>query len=141
MPTVAPFDLDGHCVAAAFIGNVPHFALADGKIHRLDHGHQTETAHDGLLSATYDPANDRLITGGEDGKVVATKPEGVTETLAEIGRKWVTSVAAGPQGAVAFGSGRAAYVRFADGKQKELQHPRSVEGVAFSPKGMRIGVA
>ena len=32
-------------------------------------------------------------------------------------------------------------MRFADGKVKEFQHPRSVEGLAFSPKGMRFGVA
>ena len=53
----------------------------------------------------------------------------------------MTSVAPGPQGAIAFASGRNAYVRFADGKVKEFQHPRSVEGLAFSPKGMRFGVA
>ncbi len=32
-------------------------------------------------------------------------------------------------------------MRFADGKVKEFSHPRSVEGIAFAPKGMRIGVA
>ena len=53
----------------------------------------------------------------------------------------MTSVAPGPQGAIAFASGRNAYVRFADGKVKEFQHARSVEGLAFSPKGMRFGVA
>ena len=41
MPTVAPLDLDGHCVAAAFLGGVPLFALADGTVHRLDHGHKS----------------------------------------------------------------------------------------------------
>jgi WD40 repeat protein len=32
-------------------------------------------------------------------------------------------------------------VRLPDGKLKEFQHPRSVEGIAFAPKGLRIGVA
>jgi WD40 repeat protein len=141
MPTVAPLDLTGHCIAAVFLGGVPHFALADGTIHRLDHGHKTETVHNGLLAAVHDPANDRLVTGGEDGKTIATRNGGVSETLAEIGKKWVTAVAAGPQGAVAFASGKNAHVRFADGKTREFAHPRSVEGVAFSPKGMRLGVA
>lgn len=141
MPTVAPLDLEGHCVAAVFIGDVPHFALADGSIHRLDHGHKTEQANDGLLCAFYDSADDRLVTGGEDGKMFAVKAGGAVEQLAEAGRKWITSVSAGPQGAIAYASGRTAYVRFADGKVKELTHPRSVEGIAFAPKGMRIGVA
>ncbi|TIM61339.1 MAG: WD40 repeat domain-containing protein, partial [Mesorhizobium sp.] len=48
---------------------------------------------------------------------------------------------AGPQGAVAYASGKTAFVRFADGKIKEFAHSRSVEGLAFSPKGMRFGVA
>jgi WD40 repeat protein len=141
MPTVAPLDLDGHCVAAAFLGGVPFFAQADGNIHWLDHGLKTAKAHDGLLAAALDPAKPRLVTGGEDGKVAAIAGDGMVEALADIGRKWVTSVAAGPQGAIAWASGRTAYVRFADGKLKEFVHPRSVEGVAFSPKGMRFGVA
>ena len=141
MPTVAPLDLSGHCVAAVFLKDVPHFALADGSIHRLDNGHKTEQVHDGLLAAVLDTAGDRLITGGEDGKVFAVKAGGAAEELASAGRKWITSVAAGPQGAIAYGSGKTAYVRFADGKMKEFQHPRSVEGVAFAPKGMRIGIA
>ena len=54
MPTVAPLDLDGHCVAAVFLGGVPHFALADGTVHRLDHGHKWQAVHDGLLAACLD---------------------------------------------------------------------------------------
>ncbi|MDP3896567.1 MAG: WD40 repeat domain-containing protein [Mesorhizobium sp.] len=141
MPTVAPFDLAGHCIAAVFLGEIPHFALADGVVHRLDHGAKSVVAHDGLLSATLSLDGATLLTGGEDGKVAATRADGATETLAELPRKWITSVAAGPQGAVAYASGRFAYVRFADGRVKQLEHPRSVEGLAFSPKGMRLGVA
>jgi WD40 repeat protein len=141
MPTVAPLDLSGHCLAAGFLGEVPFFCLADGTIHRLDHGHKSEAAHDGLLCADFDTAAGRLITGGEDGKVVATRADGSFETIAEAGKKWVTSVAGGPQGAVAYGVGRSAFCRLPDGKIKEFSHPRSVEGLAFSPKGMRFAVA
>ncbi|WP_204270416.1 hypothetical protein, partial [Klebsiella aerogenes] len=64
------------CGAAVFLDDVPHFALADGAVHRLDNGHKTVQANDGLLSAFHDAANDRLITGGEDGKVFAVKAGG-----------------------------------------------------------------
>lgn len=141
MPTVAPLDLDGHCIAATWLGDVPIFALADGTVHRLDGGHKSGHLHDGLLAAAVTEKADRLVTGGEDGRVCAISADGSVETLAEIGRKWVTSVAAGPQGTVAFASGRVATVRFADGRLKEFSHPRTVEGLAFSPKGVRIGVA
>lgn len=141
MPTVAPLDLDGHCVAAAWISNIPHFALADGNVHRLDNGHRTAEAHDGLLCAT--PALDRksLLTGGEDGRVCAVAADGAVKELASIGAKWVTAIAAGPHGALAFASGRVAHVVLADGARKEIAHPRSVEGLAFAPKGVRLAVA
>ncbi|MGB3501739.1 MAG: WD40 repeat domain-containing protein [Mesorhizobium sp.] len=141
MPTVAPLDLDGHCVAAAFVSDIPHFALADGVVHRLDHGQKSVTVHDGLLCATVSLDGKVLLTGGEDGKIAATGADGATQVLAEQPRKWITSIAAGPQGAVAWGVGKAAGVRLPDGKVKSFDHPRSVEGVAFAPKGMRLGVA
>jgi WD40 repeat protein len=141
MPTVAPFDLPGHCIAAVFLGDIPHFALADGVIHRLDHGAKSVAAHDGLLCAAVSLDGAALITGGEDGKVAATRADGSTAMLAELPRKWITSVAAGPQGAVAYATGKTAHVRFADGRTRSFDHPRSVEGLAFAPKGMRIGVA
>lgn len=141
MPTVAPLDLEGHCLAAVFLNDIPHFALADGVVHRLDHGHKTVQANDGLVCTALDTAAGRLLTAGEDGKVFAVKIDGTAEELASAGKKWITSVASGPQGAVAYGSGRSAFVRFSDGRTKEFSHPRSVEGVAFAPKGMRIAVA
>ncbi len=141
MPTVAPLDLDTHCVAAAWLSNIPHFALADGTVHRLDNGHKTVTAHDGLACAT--PALDgkSLLTGGEDGRVCAVTADGTVRELANIGGKWVTAVATGPRGTLAFASGRIAHVLLPDGAAKEIAHPRSVEGLAFAPKGLRLAVA
>ena len=141
MPTVAPLDLTGHCVATCWLRDIPHFALADGTVHRLDNGHKWIEAHDGLLAAVPTPDGKALVAGGEDGRVTLLSSDGTIEELASIGRKWVTSVAAGPRGAVAFASGKTAYVRLPDGKLKELVHPRSVEGVAFAPTGLRIAVA
>ncbi|WP_312796663.1 WD40 repeat domain-containing protein [Tianweitania sp.] len=141
MPTVAPLDLDGHCIAAVFLDGVPHFALADGTIHRLDHGHQWTELHDGLLCASVEHSGKTLLTGGEDGKVCRSGGQATVEVLHEAPRKWITSVAAGPQGVLAFGSGRTAYARLANGTIKPFEHPRSVEGLAFAPKGLRFGVA
>ena len=87
MPTVAPLDLDGHVIAAAFLGDVPFFATASGAIHRLDHGQKVTEAHDGLLACVRDEANDTLITGGEDGKVQRIAADGTDTLLAEVPRK------------------------------------------------------
>jgi WD40 repeat protein len=141
MPTVAPLDLSGHCIAACWIADVPHFALADGTVHRLDHGHKSVEAHDGLLAAVPSLDGRVLLTAGEDGKVQAISPAGEVSLLGEVPRKWVHAVAAGPQATVAWASGRNAYVRLADGTVREFQHPRTAEAVAFAPKGLRIAVA
>src|SRR5690606_3201769 len=126
MPTVAPLDLDGHCITVAWLSDIPHFALADGVVHRLDNGHKHLEANDGLLAAVPSLDGKLLLTAGEDGRVSAVSSGGSVETLAEIGRKWITSIAVGPQGAVAFGSGRVAHVRLPDGGMRQFEHPRSV---------------
>ena len=48
------------------------------------------------------------FTGGEDGKVLALSADGSTSELGNAGSKWITAVAAGPQGAVAWAAGRSA---------------------------------
>ncbi len=141
MPTVAPLDLTGHCLAVTFLADVPFFALADGSVHRLDNGHKVTEAHDGLLCAAHDAINDRLLTGGEDGRVCAIAADGSLSEIAIRPRKWITSVAAGPNGTVGFAEGRNAHVILFDGKAVEIPHARSVEGLAFAPKGIRIAAA
>ncbi|MFD1199237.1 WD40 repeat domain-containing protein [Brucella gallinifaecis] len=141
MPTVAPLDLDGHCLYACFISGIPFFALADGTIHRLDNGHQTSIAHDGLLSATLTFDGKALLTGGEDGRVCEMAADGTLTELAKVARKWITAVASGPAGSVAFASGRSAWVRSSNGKIQEYKQERSVEGIAFAPKGQRLAIA
>ena len=141
MPTVAPLDLEGHCIAAAWLGSVPVYAMADGAVHRLDNGHKSQQVHDGLLAAVVSEDSKSLVTSGEDGRVCATSAAGEVEEIATLGRKWITALAAGPRGAVAYASGKTAYVRLPDGKVKSFEHPRTAEGLAFAPKGMRIAVA
>lgn len=141
MPTVAPLDLEGHVVKAAFLGGVPFFADAAGSIHRLDQGHKVTQAHEGLLSCVHDALSDSLVTGGEDGKVLRIGKDGKVETLAEVPRKWIAQVAAGPQGAVAYAHGKTAQVRLADGTVKGFTEERTVEGIAFAPKGLRLALA
>lgn len=141
MPTVAPLDLDGHVVAATFLADTPVFASASGEVHRLDHGHKTSAAHDGLLTAVKDTGSESLVTGGEDGRVLRIAADGSVTELAAVPRKWISRVAAGPQGAVAYAYGKTAHVRLADGTVKDFAEERTIEGIDFAPKGLRIGLA
>ena len=76
MPSVAPVDIDDHVIAAAFLGGIPFFATAGGRIHRLDDGEKVTEAHDGLLTCVRDPFSQTLITGGEDGRVLRLAKDG-----------------------------------------------------------------
>ena len=141
MPTVAPLDIEGHVVTAAFLGDIPIFAAASGAIHRLDGGEKVSEAHQGLLTCIKDPASQTLITGGEDGRVLRVAHDGTVTELAHVPRKWISVVAAGPQGAVAYAHGKSSFVRLADGQVHEFTEQRTVEGLDFAPKGLRIAVA
>lgn len=141
MPTVAPLDIEGHVVTTAFLGDIPFFAAASGAIHRLDGGDKVTEAHKGLLTCVKDHASQTLVTGGEDGKVLRIARDGSVSELAEVPRKWIAVVAAGPQGAVAYAHGKSAFVRLADGTVKEFTEQRTVEGIGFAPRGLRIALA
>lgn len=141
MPTIAPLDLTSHCIAAVFLADLPFFALADGTVHRLDHGHKVTEAHDGLLCAIRETGGKSLLTGGEDGKILRLNAEGQTELLAEKPGKWINCIAAGPNQAIAYATGRTAFVCKQDGTASEFAESRTVEGLAFAPKGLRVAAA
>lgn len=141
MPTVAPLDLEGHVLGAFFLGNVPFFIASSGEIHRLDMGQKTVAAHEGLLTVVVDPLTNSLVTGGEDGKVNRISADGSVKLLAEVPRKWITALAAGPSSAVAYAYGKTATVVMSGGKTREFSEQRSIEGLAFAPKGLRVAIA
>ncbi len=130
--TAALFDDDGQAV----------FALGDGTV-RWESGASQE-AHDGaVLAAIRHPTRPGVISGGDDGRLVWTRPDGV-ETLAEVKGRWLDSLAAAPGASlVAFAAGREVRViDLADpGFSRVFTHERSVADVAFDAKGRRLAAA
>ncbi|TPQ50008.1 hypothetical protein C2U72_15645 [Prosthecomicrobium hirschii] len=144
MPRLTPLALPAYVVAVTHLGGRVAFALGDGSVH-LGHAADDVRAvqvHDGgILAAVAAPDGKSLITAGDDGRVMATDAEGATQLLFEKKGKWIDQLACGPQGAVAFASGRMAWVRLADGQVVEFPHEKAVGGVAFLPKGLRLATA
>lgn len=143
MPKLNPFSVDAFVVAAAFIDGVPALALGDGTVRLVGENTQTTVAvHAGAVLAAELTRDGRgLVTGGDDGRLKRVAADGSVTELAERGRKWLDQIATGPDGAVAFASGRALWVRFSDGRIEETQFPRAVGGITFAPKGLRLAVA
>ncbi len=142
MPTIAPVEVDGYVVRAGYLGETAFFALGDGTVCFLDGSETRVQAHkSGLLAAEAMLDGKALVTSGDDGLIQKIEPDGTITMLAERPRKWIDLLACGPNGTVAFASGRTAWVRLADGKENEFAHERAVGGLAFAPKGMKLAVA
>ena len=93
-----------------------------------------------VLCATSDGA--RIVTGGDDGKLVALNAGGEISVLAtDAKRRWIDNVALHPDGAVAWSAGKTAYVRSGKAEEKTFDMPSTVGGLAFAPKGLRLAVA
>jgi WD40 repeat protein len=130
--TAALFEADGRAA----------FALGDGTV-RFETGESLE-AHDGAaLAAAVHPSGEGLVSGGDDGRLVWSRPGGVEE-LAKLQGRWIESVAASPaSGLIAGSAGRDVLVRdAADAKfARTFSHEASVADIAFDPKGRRIAAA
>jgi len=123
-------------------------ALGDGRIAFI--GSESEDAprfvsvHDGAcLSQAVDLGGDRVLTGGDDGRLVSTDTAGTASTITTISGRWVepvaVSVASGLR-AAAFGKTVRLFAR--DGSEVgAFDHPNTVGGLAFDPKGRRLATA
>ena len=137
------FDFQAYVTAARFdhTGRAA-FALGDGTV-RFETG-EVVVAHDGaVLAACLPPGGEGLITGGDDGRLVLSRAEGVVE-LAKVSGRWIDAVAASAgSGLIAFAAGRDLYVRdVADpGFERSFRHEKTIADIAFDPKGRRLAAA
>jgi WD40 repeat protein len=134
-----PFDLGAHVVAAHFTGDSCAFATGEGEVLIAGDKEARVKPHQGaILNAVGN--GERIFTAGDDGRLVATDIEGEMEVIAEIKNKWIDQVALGPDGSLAWSAGRTVFVKTKKG-DKTLDLPSTPGGLAFAPKGFRLGIA
>jgi WD40 repeat protein len=120
----------------AFVGAEESVALVSGQGEIT----QVPVHSGGILCAASD--RDRIVMGGDDGKLVALDAKGEVTLLAtDPKRRWIDNVAVHAEGAVAWSAGKTAFVRSGKGEEKSLDVPSTVGGLAFAPKGLRLAVA
>jgi len=145
---VKPVAVGAPITAVHFLGDLAAFvcaeekialAAADGEVSRTD-------VHGGaILCAASD--GKRIVTGGDDGKVVWSRIEGgeiVASLIAEVKNKWVEHVAtSAASGLIAFTAGKEVHVRDAADPAftRTFTHEKTVSGLAFEPKGRRLASA
>lgn len=138
---VVPIEAGANVVGGTFLKTVAAFALADGGILLHDEaGTRRVDVHPdaAILQATSD--GQRFVTGGDDGRVVATDAAGATSELGKV-PGWIDGLAARADGTVAWSSGKNVFARDPKGVVKTFVAPSSVRGLAFMPKGYRLALA
>jgi WD40 repeat protein len=102
---------------------------------------QRVAVHGGaILTAASD--RERIVTGGDDGKVVATKGDMAPATIAaDPKHRWIDHVAIAPDSTVGWSAGKDAFVQSRRGEPHKLEAPSTVGGLAFAPKGRRLAIA
>jgi WD40 repeat protein len=141
MPTIAPIDAAAHVEWAGFVGGAPCFALASGVLLVVDGSENRLDIAGGVAIAAHDQAGDCLYLGGEDGTISRYSAGNGLQRLFEPNGKWVNALASGPSGTIAWACGKAGFCRTADGTVRPFSSERTIEGVAFAPKGLRIAIA
>lgn len=97
--------------------------------------------HSGAILATA-ADGERVLTAGDDGKVVSTNARGESRTVVtDPKRRWIDRVAAGPDGTIAWSVAKTAFVQTGKRQEKTIELPSSVGGLAFAPRGFRLAAA
>ena len=138
-----PVNAGAAIVGAHFLGRTAVFVLGEEALLLVpEQGEERRIAvhGGGILSAASD--GERVVTGGDDGKVAVTDASGKVEILAsDEKRRWIDRVAVGRDGAVAWSVGKTAMMLDGNGDLRTLEIPSSAGGLAFAPKGVRLAIS
>ena len=139
---VRRIDAGATIVGAHFLGRTPVFVLGEeALLFAPDDGEHRVGVHTGgILASACD--GKRIVTGGDDGRVVATSASAEPQKIAaDEKRRWVDQIALGPDNAIAFSAGKSANVITGKGERRTFEAPSTVAGLAFAPKGFRLAIA
>ena len=140
---VRPIDAGAPVVGVHFLGNVPVFVLGEEALlfaARDGEPRRVAIHAGGILASASD--GKRIVTGGDDGKLIATDANGdPTELAADDKKRWIDQIALGADGAVAWSAGKVAHVLTKKGEARSHEAPSTVAGLAFAPKGFRLAIA
>jgi WD40 repeat protein len=133
---------DAAVVAVHFLRESAVFVLGEEALLLMRDGESTRVGiHGGAILASAGDG-ERVVTGGDDGKVKATDAAGASISVAaDVRHRWIDHVAIGPGGAVAWSAGKQAFVRSTNGAEHAFEAPSTVGALAFAPKGFRLAIA
>jgi WD40 repeat protein len=136
-----PLDAGAYVIGAAFLGGEPALALADGTV--LVGARQSQkrvVVHPDASILTAVADGKTLLTGGDDGRVVALTADRETKEIADEKGRWIDELALHGK-ASAWSAGKEVRARDGAGVVKSFSAASTVRGLAFQPKGYRLAAA
>jgi WD40 repeat protein len=140
---VRPVKIGAPVTSVHFLGDVAAFVGAEENAFLVKEPGEISQAqvHSGAILCTASDG-ERLVMGGDDGKLVSLDAKGDVALLAtDPKRRWIDNVALHPDGALAWSVGKTAFIRSGRNEEKSLEASSTVGGLAFAPKGLRLAVA
>lgn len=143
-------------VAVAEAAGIAGYGLGDGSIalRPLDDPEAPNTRRlivhpdAALLCMAAAPGGDGFLSGGDDGRLMRTSVAGEGEELAAVPRKWIEHIAVADNGSarnslLAYSVGKRVGLLDGEGRPVAVfeDHPSTVSGLAFNPKGKRLVAA
>ncbi len=139
---VRRIEANASIVGVHFLGATPVFVLGEDELLYATEDREKRVAVHGGGILTNASDGTRIVTGGDDGKLVSTDAGAKTQVLATDDKKrWIDQVALGPDNAVAWSAGKTAHVLTKKGEDRLFEAPSTVAGLAFAPKGFRLAIA
>ena len=132
------FEAGAHVVAASFLDGAPALALGDGAllIGEPDDRKRVLLHPDAVILAAISDGK-TLLTGGDDGRVVATRADAAGQEIANEKGRWIDALAMRGK-AFAWSAGKQVRARDETGTVKTWNAPSTARGLAFQPKGYRL---
>lgn len=139
------FDLSDFVIGAHWLGHIVLLATGDSVVSAYSGTGSKlwskENVHEGALLASATMPDGRVITAGDDGRVLAIDLTGATTELAHFKGAWIEALATSKQ-AIAVGLGKDVAILGAQGGEKHrFSHPATVMGIGFEPNGRRFAAA
>jgi len=149
IPSVAdrmkPVAVGAPVIAVRFLSGTAVFVTGEESLLLVPYGGEvsrTEVHGGGILAVASD--GERVVTGGDDGRVVATSAGDAPAVVAtDPKRRWIDHVAIAPGGAIAWSAGKDVFVKARNtaADTATAAAPSTVGGLAFAPKGLRLAIA
>lgn len=135
---VTSLAFDQHILHAGFLDGEIMIVTAEGAVQIGRESVPLRPHADAVLVALQD--HTRLLTGGDDGLVFEIKA-GKSPVQITQQSSWIDTIAAGPDGAMAWSAGRQVFARDGKGNLRSITLDSTARGLAFFPKGYRLAIA